>query len=83
MQEQNLTSLTTTVKSNLQRWNYLPLSLASRIQIIKMNVLPRYLYVFQCLPIFLPKSFCYSPDNNACAAATEDHRVCLIQRHAM
>lgn len=57
MREQNLTSLTTTVKSDLQRWNYLPLSLDGRIQIIKMNVLPRYLYVFQCLPIFLPKSF--------------------------
>lgn len=57
MREQNFTLLTTTVKSDLQRWNYLPLSLAGRIQIIKMNVLPRYLYVFQCLPFFLPKSF--------------------------
>ena len=57
MREQNLTLLTTKVKSDLQRWNLLPLSLAGRIQIIKMNVLPRYLYVFQCLPIFLPKSF--------------------------
>ena len=59
MREQNLTLLTTAVKSDLRRWNYLPLSLAGRIQIIKMNVLPRYLYVFQCLPIFLPKSFFY------------------------
>lgn len=44
-------------KLDLQRWNYLPLSLAVSIQIIKMNVLPRYLYIFQCLPFFLPKSF--------------------------
>ena len=57
IREQNLTLLTTKVKSDLQKWNYLPLSLAGRIQIIKMNVLPRYLYVFRCLPIFLPKSF--------------------------
>lgn len=55
--EQSFTLLTTTVKSDLQRWNYLPLSLAGRIQIMKMNVLPRYLYVFQCLSFFLPKSF--------------------------
>ena len=55
LREQNRTLLTTKVKSDLQKWNYLPLSLAGRIQIIKMNVLPRYLYVFQCLPIFLPK----------------------------
>ena len=49
--------LTTKVKSDLQRWNTLPLSLAGRVQTIKMNILPRYLYLFQCLPIFLPKSF--------------------------
>lgn len=57
MRERNLDSLTAKVKLDLQRWSHLPLSLAGRIQIIKMNVLPRYLYVFQCLPIFLPKSF--------------------------
>ena len=54
--EQNVTLFTAKVKSDLQRWSYL-LLLAGRIQMIKMNVLPRYLYVFQHLPIFLPKSF--------------------------
>lgn len=53
MLDKNFSLLTTIVKCDLQRWNYLPLSLAGRIQIIKMNVLPRYLYVFQCLPFFL------------------------------
>ena len=49
--------LTKTVKTDLQKWTNLPLSLVGRIQSIKMNVLPRYLYLFQCLPIFLSKLF--------------------------
>lgn len=54
--EENFTALTTKIKADLQRWNNLPLSLTGRVQSIKMNVLPRYLYLFQCLPILLPKS---------------------------
>lgn len=57
LQEKNFSALTTAVKSDLQRWSCLQLSVAGRIQTIKMNVLPRYLYLFQCLPIFLPRSF--------------------------
>ena len=57
LREENLTALTAKVKNDLHRWNTLPLSLVSRVQSIKMNILPRYSYLFQCLPIFLPKQF--------------------------
>lgn len=57
LREQNLGTLTATVKQDLKRWNLLPLSLTGRVQTVKMNILPRYLYIFQCLPIFLPLSF--------------------------
>lgn len=57
LREQNLTALTSSVKSDLQRWGKLPLSLAGRVQTVKMNILPRYLYMFQSLPLFLPRSF--------------------------
>lgn len=58
----NFTPLVEKIKNELLRWNSLPLSLSGRIQSIKMNVLPKFLYLFRCLPIFLPKSFFHSID---------------------
>ncbi len=58
----NLTPLVENMKKDLLRWSTLPLSLSGRIQSIKMNVLPKFLYMFRCLPIFLPKSFFRSID---------------------
>ena len=44
-------------KEDLARWSALPLSLAGRINLIKMIVLPRFLYLFLNVPIFIKKSF--------------------------
>lgn len=57
LREQNFSALTTAIKLDLQKWTRLPLSLAGRVHTVKMNILPRYLYLFQCLPIYLPHSF--------------------------
>lgn len=57
LKEQNFMVLTITVKQDLQKWDRLPLSLAGRVNTVKMNILLRYLYLFQCLPIYLPRSF--------------------------
>lgn len=47
---------------DMHRWSMLPLSLAGRISCIKMNVLPKFLYLFQCIPVFIPKKFFQSLD---------------------
>ena len=44
-------------KEELARWASLPLSLLGRVNLIKMVVLPRFLYPFQHIPIFINKSF--------------------------
>uniref|UniRef100_A0A3P8U3W0 Reverse transcriptase domain-containing protein n=1 Tax=Amphiprion percula TaxID=161767 RepID=A0A3P8U3W0_AMPPE len=50
--EFNYTPLKEKIDEDLKRWNLIPyFSLYSRIESIKMNVLPRLLYLFQTLPI--------------------------------
>jgi hypothetical protein len=45
------------LKQNIDFWKTLPISLVGRINAIKMVVLPRFLYLFQCLPNFIPQSY--------------------------
>lgn len=84
LKERNFTALTEKIKTDLQKWGHLPLSLAGRVQIIKMNVLPRYLYIFQCVPIFLPRSFFKTVDSiiSTFIWAGKNPRTCrtLLQR---
>lgn len=54
----NFSPLLTQLKQDLEHWNLLPLSLGGRINIIKMKVLPKFLYVFQCVCLYLSKSLC-------------------------
>lgn len=50
--EKNYDPLHRKIKEDLARWNLVPfLSLCSRIETIKINVLPRFLYLFQALPV--------------------------------
>ena len=59
----NYQPLLANLKQDFERWDHLPLSLGGRINAVKMNVLPKFLYIFQCLPFFLTKSF-FSKLNN-------------------
>lgn len=48
----NYSPIHKSIKEDIARWNLIPfLSLSSRIESIKMNILPRLLYLFQTLPI--------------------------------
>lgn len=55
--ENNFKPLLLKLEADFKRWSGLYLSLPGRVSCIKMNVLPRFLYLFQCLPVFLSKSF--------------------------
>ncbi len=60
--EKNFKPLILKLESDLKRWSGLYLSLVGRVNCIKMNVLPRLLYQFQSLPLFLPQSLFQSLD---------------------
>ncbi len=53
----NFAPLVSYMKSAFLRWAALPLSPLGRINAVKMNTLPKFLYIFQAIPLFLPKSF--------------------------
>lgn len=53
--EHNYVKLDKEIKSDFDRWALLPLDIGSRIETIKMSVLPRLLYLFQSLPIEIPE----------------------------
>lgn len=42
------------VKHDLQKWTALSISLIGRVNIIKMNVLPKFMYLFQTIPVKCP-----------------------------
>ena len=53
--DRNFSPLLIKIKEDFDRWKTIYFSLAGRVNAIKMNILPRFLYLFQCLPLFLPK----------------------------
>lgn len=52
----NYNKLIDKISADLNRWTVLPLSFSGRIESIRMNVLPRLLFLFQTLPLTPPKN---------------------------
>lgn len=53
----NFTEAINKLKLSIDKWRALPLSLIGRVNAIKMVSLPRFVYLFQNLPVYLPHSF--------------------------
>lgn len=45
------------VRESIEKWTTMPISMIGRINLIKMVTLPKFLYLFQSLPLPLPKHF--------------------------
>ena len=57
LRELNYDPLVEQIKLDVARWSLLPfLSLSSRIDTLKMNILPRLLYLFQSIPVEVPRT---------------------------
>uniref|UniRef100_A0A8C5Q4M0 Reverse transcriptase domain-containing protein n=1 Tax=Leptobrachium leishanense TaxID=445787 RepID=A0A8C5Q4M0_9ANUR len=55
--QENFVPLWSELGHDLGEWNLLKISWLGRIGVLKMNVLPRLLYLFQTLPIHIPPAF--------------------------
>lgn len=55
--EINYGKLTTQIKMEFNRWKILNLSIFQKIQSIKMTTLPRFLFLFQNLPSYIPPRY--------------------------
>uniref|UniRef100_A0A803JHI8 Reverse transcriptase domain-containing protein n=1 Tax=Xenopus tropicalis TaxID=8364 RepID=A0A803JHI8_XENTR len=61
--EHNHKPLLSNLSTLLQSWNHNHFTWTGRISIIKMSILPKLLYLFQTLPITLPKSFFHQTEH--------------------
>ena len=53
----NYNPILNSIENSINRWSDLSISLAGRINILKMNVLPKLLYLFQNIPLYPPPNF--------------------------
>ena len=44
------------IKTDIERWSTFPMDLTDRINAVKMNIQPRFLYLFQSLPVEVPQA---------------------------
>ena len=69
------------LKSNIEFWNTLPISMVGRINAIKMVALPRFLYIFQCLPVLIPLYYFKKLDSMVSSFIWSNKSVRITKNH--
>ena len=59
----NFTPLLEKCRVDFARWSSLPLSLIGRVNLVKMVILPKFLYLFTHIPVYIKKPFFRSLDH--------------------
>ncbi len=65
----------------IDKWKLLPLSLTGRVNIVKMVVLPKFMYLFQNIPIYLTASFFKLIDSIIIPFIWADKPSCISKAH--
>lgn len=79
--KENLITLLNQIKQTLTQWSPLSMSLVGQLNSIKMNILPKFLYLFQSLPVFIPASFFNQLDSVLSAFIWQGKRPRLSKVH--
>lgn len=69
------------LNQNIQFWNTLPISMVGRINAIKMVVLPRFLYIFQNIPVFIPLYYFKKLDTIISAFIWNNKKARISKKH--